>query len=133
MTSKKTSIITTATPCATAASTAPNFLQQMLSSGPMQHAMANMPAATPALMAMGAKATMPTRSSAAVGAGVPEPDPPLFELSTPTCELTKRYGINVSATNRRGDTISLTKMLEKCARGTSPDIFDEGSPTILRL
>src|SRR2546421_6370297 len=96
----------------------------MLSTGPMQQAMPNRPASTPALIAMGANATTPTRMREFVA---------FSGCKTPVCALIKRYGMRVHATSTKGPTTSLKKMLVKCARGTSPDSFSEGFPRTLRL
>ena len=82
MTSKNTSIMTTATPWAMAASTLPNFLQHMPSSGPMQHAMPNMAPRMPALTATGANATIASLIRELVGPSVSS-----ASGSTPVCAL----------------------------------------------
>jgi hypothetical protein len=122
--------IMTATPWAMAARTDPNFLQHMLRRGPIQQAMPNIAARTPALTAIGAKATMATRINELVASGV---FPSLLSAITPTCALMNRYGISVTATIRSGPTISPKKRFVKEARGTSPESFWDGSPRAFRL
>src|ERR1700722_3564236 len=124
MTSKNASSIMTAKPWAIAASTDPNFLQHILRIGPIQQAMPNRPARTPALIAIGANATSPTRMSEFVA---------FWGCKTPVCALMNRYGMSVKPMSTRGPTTSLKKMLVKCARGTSPDSFSEGFPRTFRL
>uniref|UniRef100_A0A1Y1MTB0 Uncharacterized protein n=1 Tax=Photinus pyralis TaxID=7054 RepID=A0A1Y1MTB0_PHOPY len=67
MPSNMMSITMAAMACAIAASTLPNFLQHMLNTGPIQQAIPNIAASTPALIPMGAKAIASTRIRLAVG------------------------------------------------------------------
>src|SRR6201996_7981881 len=68
-TSKKAKSIITATACAMAASTAPNFLQHMLRIGPMRQDAAKNPSRIAALIPIGAKATIAILISEDVGLG----------------------------------------------------------------
>jgi len=120
----------TATAWAIAARTEPNFLQHILRRGPIQHAIPNIIARTPALTATGAKATIPRRINALVGVGVTLS---LLAAMTPTWEFMKMNGIKVAATTNSGPTISPKKRFVNEARGTSPDILDDGSPRVFRL